>query len=148
MQADAPEPKVSYRALSASDYAGMMDLIVSDGGHADRDGQESPERIGAFLERNTNYCFAAVVGGSLIGIIMCGCDGRSARIYHLNVSPEWRRRGVAHALIGLAYGALRSEGVDVVDVIVFREDPGTEFWDAEGFRDRDDLSYRDFSLSD
>ena len=148
MQADAPGTKVGYRALSVSDYPEMMDLIVSDGGCADRDGQESLERVGTFLERNANYCFAAVAGDVLIGIIMCGCDGRSARIYHLNVSPEWRRRGVAHALIGLAYGALRAEGVDVVDVIVFREDPGAEFWDAEGFRDRDDLSYRDFSLSD
>ncbi len=140
------EAEPFYRTLSAEDYAGIRILLESDpAGLTDAD---SEDRVAAFIERNSPYCVGAVADGILVGMIMCGCDGRSARIYHLVVAPEWRRRGVAHALIGRAYDALRSEGIAVLDVIVFRESPGSEFWDSEGFRDRSDLAYRDFPMDD
>ena len=140
------ESELSYRMLTACDYPGIHALISADpAGVSECD---SEDRTVAFLSRNSRYCFGAVCNGELIGMIMCGCDGRSARIYHLNVAPAWRRQGVAHTLIGMAYDALRSEGIAVMDVVVFREAPETEFWESEGFRDRSDLSYRDFSLYD
>ena len=140
------EAGLTYRTLVADDYPGIRSLLVSDSPGISA--CDSEERTSAFLARNSSYCFAAVCGGKLVGMIMCGCDGRSARIYHLIVGAEWRRRGVAHTLIGLTYDALRSEGIAVMDVVVFREAPDTEFWESEGFRDRSDLAYRDFALYD
>ena len=140
------EAGLSYRTLAADDYPGIRSLLISD--PSGISGCDSEERTAAFLARNHSYCFAAVNEGNLVGMIMCGCDGRSARIYHLIVDSEWRRRGVAHTLIGLTYSALRSEGIAVMDVVVFREAPETEFWESEGFRDRSDLAYRDFALYD
>ena len=145
MQGAGDTSGLVFRPLSLSDYPGIRSLILSESPEGLSD-YDSEERIDAFLKRNRGFCFAAVSDKGIIGIIMCGCDGRSARIYHLIVDPFWRRKGVAHTLIGLSYDALKSEGIGVVDVLIFREDPGAEFWESEGFRDREDLSYRDFSL--
>lgn len=146
MEGAPADPEPVYRTLSPADYPGIRGLLLADS--PDLSESDSEERVSAFLDRNRDYCFGALVGDRLVGMIMCGCDGRSARIYHLIVVPEWRRRGVAHTLIGRAYGALKDEGIGVMDVIVFREAPGAEFWDSEGFRDRSDLAYRDFAIDD
>jgi len=132
---------VEYRALSVADYPRMCELWLSDGVEVDPR-YDTKDSVLSFLSRNRGYCFAAVSEDVVIGFIMVGCDGRSARVYHLVVDSDWRREGIAHELTIRSWSVLREEGIVGVDVIVFRQDPSNEFWESEGFRDRDELMFR------
>ena len=129
----------SIRPLSVSDYPSMCALWDADG-YRVRSLQDGERVTRSFLARNGAYCFGAVSDGELVGFIMVGCDGRSARVYHLVIRSEHRRLGVAHALTEAAWDVLKAEGV--CGVVVFREDPSVTFWESEGFKDRDDLSLK------
>jgi len=135
----ADSTEIIYRAVSISDYPAMVELLRAEGMVPSR--QDSAAAISSFLKRNSRYCFAADADGEMVGFILVGFDGRSARVYHLVVESSWRRRGVAHELTACTLEILRREDICGVDVIVFREDPASEFWESEGFRDRDDLAY-------
>ena len=137
--AGAGSTKIVYRAVTISDHPAMIGLLKDEGTVLSK--QDSASAVESFLKRNSRFCFAAEVMGTVVGFILVGFDGRSARVYHLVVESSWRRRGIAHELTTRAMAALREEDASGVDVIVFREDPASEFWESEGFRDRDDLAY-------
>lgn len=129
----------SIRPLTIDDYPAICTLWKAEG-YCSRSAQDTERGIRAFLARNADYCFAAVSEGEVVGFIMVGCDGRSARVYHLVVDSQWRRQGLAHDLTERAWDVLRAEGV--CGIIVFREDPSLTFWESEGFKDYDDLFLR------
>jgi ribosomal protein S18 acetylase RimI-like enzyme len=60
----------------------------------------------------------ALLDETLVGAVMAGYDGVRGWIYHLAVAPEWRRRGVATALVRAAEGALRKLGCPKVNLQV------------------------------
>jgi ribosomal protein S18 acetylase RimI-like enzyme len=60
----------------------------------------------------------AEVGGVLVGAVIAGYDGVRGWIYHLAVSPESRRRGVATALVRKAEEALAELGCPKVNLQV------------------------------
>ena len=64
-----------------------------------------------FARRLTdNACFIVEADGCLIGCIFCAKDGDALYIGRLAVVPEWRRRGVATALIEAAKAEARRIG--------------------------------------
>lgn len=106
--------------------------------------------IAAFLRRNPGLSFVAETDdGVLVGAILCGHDGRRGSLYHLAVAQAARGQGVGRALAEAALDALRGEGIKKASLVVFRNNEnGNAFWEAIGFRSRDDLCYRDRVLDE
>lgn len=137
------------RALTADDYEAAIRLWRETPGVGLRAYDDSREGVARFLARNPSTCFAAEAGGELVGTILCGHDGRRGAIYHLAVSEAHRRRGFGGDLVRAACGALRREGIAKANLVSYRENAaGNAFWDALGFRERLDLSYRDRDLTE
>ncbi len=136
----------SFRNADIKDYLTAHRLWMESGGIGVTSKEDSEESIARFLERNRQFCFSALDGDRLIGVVLCGSDGRSGRFYHLVVDPEYRRRGIGHTLVALSIEQLRKEGICGADAVIFRENPANEFWESEDFRDRTDLKYRDILL--
>ena len=69
------------------------------------------ETVADFAARLQSYTiFVASDAGTLIGCIFCTPDGDALYIGRLAVHPDWRRRGVASALVNAAKTEARRRG--------------------------------------
>ena len=110
---------------------------------------DSREGIAKYLERNPNTSFVAEENGVVAGVILCGHDGRRGYIQHMSVDPAYRRRGIAKRLVDRALAALKAEGIHKAALVAFKKnDGGNAFWEAQGFTLREDLNYRNLTLTE
>jgi len=77
----------------------------------------------------------AKVGGRIAGYAVACAENRNAEIASLAVHPDYRRRGVAHALMRHCLRALRSTGVRRVELMVRTGNTaGAQLYRSLGFR--------------
>lgn len=100
---------MKMRLLKISDYQSIYNLWENTSGMGLRSLDDSEAGIKRFLLRNPKTNFVAVVDEKIVGVIMAGNDGRRGYIYHLAVQNEYRRRGIASALVKECLMALRTE---------------------------------------
>ena len=86
----------TIRPMTIDDYQGVYDLWLATPGMGLNDRDDSPEGIAAYLARNPTTCFVAEKASDIVGVILCGHDGRRGFIYHLAVRPSARRPGIHH----------------------------------------------------
>ena len=138
---------MTIRPMTPADYDAVYALWMSCKNMGFNDLDDSREGIGRFLERNLATSFVAFDGERLAGVILAGHDGRRGYIYHMSVAEDFRRRGVATALLDRCLEALRAEGINKVALLVFRyNDAGNAFWEKQGFTERTDVAYRNREL--
>lgn len=112
---------------------------------------DSREGIERYLKRNPTTCFLAYDDnddGKIAGVILTGHDGRRAIIHHMCVHPDYRRQGIASALVQKAEDALMKEGITKIFGLVFKDnDAANAFWENQGYSLRTNLNYRNKSLN-
>ena len=141
--------EIKIRTMTLADYDDVYSLWLSCKGMGLNNLDDSKEGIARYLERNPETCFVALDEEKLIGVIMAGHDGRRGFIHHTAVSPEHRRRGIAKRLAETALNALKGLGINKVALLVFeRNKDGNKFWEKIGFTARDDVVYRNKTLTD
>ncbi len=99
--------------------------------------------LSRFIERNPDLCTVArSADGRLAGTLLCGWDGRRARLYHVCVHPDFRGRGIAQSMVSNVLRKLRSMGAVKCDLVCFQDNEiGNAFWGRVGWVRRDDLAY-------
>ena len=139
---------IEYRLMNIEDYEQAYDLwILCGNGLNNKD--DSREGIDRYLKRNPTTSFVAVCEEKVVGVILCGHDGRRGIIQHACVSPEYRRFGIGSKLVDLALEALKAEGINKVLLVAFKKNEGgNKFWESQGFTLREDLNYRNKALSE
>lgn len=140
---------MKMRLLKISDYQSIYNLWENTSGMGLRSLDDSEAGIKRFLLRNPKTNFVAVVDEKIVGVIMAGNDGRRGYIYPLAVQNEYRRRGIASALVKECLMALRTEEINKAALVVFSDNKsGNHFWKKLGFIERDDLVYRNLSINE
>jgi len=71
---------------------------------------DTEEEIRKKLERDPDLFLVADLGGSVVGAVLGGFDGRRGLVYHLAVSENCRDQGVGSALMAELEGRLRQKG--------------------------------------
>ena len=140
--------QITYRLMTIEDYRQAYDLWIECGnGLNNKD--DSKEGIEKYLKRNPNTSFVAVCEQKVVGVILCGHDGRRGIIQHACVSPDHRREGIGQKLVELSLNALKEEGITKVLLVAFKKNEGgNAFWESQGFTLREDLNYRNKALTD
>jgi len=130
------------RLMTIDDYDQVYALWSITEGMALRGNDDSEEGIAKFLKKNPHSNFVAVMDGEIVGVIMCGMDGRRAYIYHTVVRKDLRQRGIGKALLGMVYHAIEAEGIKKNGLLVMRDNEiGNTFWRMQGWTERTDLNY-------
>lgn len=131
-------------------YDQLHALWLSTPGMGLNDVDDSRDGIARFIARNLRTSFVATDNGfGVIGAIMCGHDGRRGYIYHTCVRADRQGEGIGRALVEAALDALKAEGIHKVALVVFdRNEKGNAFWEYMGFTVREDLVYRNRSLTE
>jgi ribosomal protein S18 acetylase RimI-like enzyme len=140
---------VKIRKFKITDYDNVYALWRRTANMGLNDIDDSREGIERYLKRNPHTSFVAELDGELVGVIMCGHDGRRGYIHHACVASELRHNAIGTRLVETALTALKGLGISKVALVVFeRNEGGNAFWEHMGFTARPDLVYRNKELVD
>jgi ribosomal protein S18 acetylase RimI-like enzyme len=133
------------RIMTLDDYERLIDLMRNTPGISLRDA-DSREATARYLERNPGMSFVAEIDGVLAGCVMCGHDGRRGYLQHLLVLPEYRRQGIANALVERCLTSLAQLGIRKCHLDVFKtNDSAARYWQGQGWQLRTDIDRYSFT---
>ena len=97
--------------------------------------------ITKFLERNPGMSYVAWDGDTMVGVALCGHDGRRGYIHHLMVRPDYRRHGIGRSLVGRCMYALTRIGIQKCHLFIYEDnEEGASFWESLGWTQRVELT--------
>jgi len=139
---------MEIRAMVIEDYENVYKLWTNTAGMGMRSLDDSQRGIDKFLKRNPTTNFVAIADGEIVGVILCGHDGRRGYIYHAAVDIPYRGRGIGTKLVEAVYEALEKEEITKVVLVVFKNNNiGNPFWKSIGWEERIDLNYYNKSIN-
>jgi len=120
---------VSIRRGRPEDIGQVLELWARAG--ASPTVTDTPEVLAQLLRSSQSILLLADVDGRLAGTVIGGWDGWRGNIYRLAVAPEYRRRGVASALMREVDAALLAMGARRITALVERDHRwAVGFWNA------------------
>jgi len=120
--------KIDTREFSITDYDAAVQVWQRVEGVEITEGDDR-KGIAAFLARNPGLSRVAIDGPAIVGVALCGDDGRRGHIYHLAVDPAFQGRGLVKRLLDECLDGLRRAGVQRVIIMVAGDNRrGSEFW--------------------
>ena len=135
----------SIRVMTLDDYDAVMEMMRSTPGISLRDA-DSRESTARYLARNPGMSFVAEAEGVLCGCVMCGHDGRRGYLQHLLVLPEYRRQGIANALVERCLSSLENLGIHKCHLDVFKTNlAAARCWQSQGWQLRTDIDRYSFT---
>ncbi len=127
--------KLKTREFSISDYDAALELWRRVEGLEIAEGDDK-ESVTYFLARNPGLSRVATDGSAVVGVALCGQDGRRGYIYHLAVDPAYQTRGLGKRLMDECLGGLRQAGLKRALILVAHDnEPGRKFWRRLGWEE-------------
>lgn len=127
--------KIEIREFSINDYDAVIELWQRVEGLEIAEGDDR-DGVAQFLARNPGLSRVATDGSAIVGVVLCGHDGRRAHIYHLAVDPAYQGRGLGKRLLDESLAGLRRTGVKRVIIMVADDNPsGRQFWKRSGYEE-------------
>ena len=126
---------IKTREFSISDYDAALELWKRVEGLEIAEGDDR-ESIAYFLARNPGLSRVATDGTAIVGVALCGHDGRRGYIYHLAVDPAYQSRGLGKCLMDESLDGLRQLGLKRALILVANDNPrGRKFWSRHGWEE-------------
>jgi ribosomal protein S18 acetylase RimI-like enzyme len=126
---------IEIREFSINDYDAAIELWQRVEGLEIAEGDDR-EGVAQFLARNPGLSRVASDGSAIVGVALCGHDGRRGHIYHLAVDPAYRGRGLGKRLLDESLADLRRIGIKRVIIMVADDNSsGREFWKRSGYEE-------------
>ncbi|MET1003846.1 MAG: GNAT family N-acetyltransferase [Acidimicrobiia bacterium] len=123
---------MELRSATSADVDAILAFWVRAG--AEPSTTDDAPSIEQLLSRSPDALVVATDGDTIAGSIVVGWDGWRGTMYRLAVAPEYRRSGIATALVAEAEGRLARQGARRLHLIVDREQFVAEaFWSAVGY---------------
>src|SRR5882724_2516461 len=127
--------KIKIREFSINDYDAAIELWQRVEGLEIAEGDDR-KGVAQFLARNPGLSRVATDGSAIVGVALCGHDGRRGHVYHLAVDPAYQGRGLGKRLLDESLADLRRTGVKRVIIMVADDNAsGRQFWKRSGFEE-------------
>jgi ribosomal protein S18 acetylase RimI-like enzyme len=127
--------KIDTREFSIADYDAAVEIWQRVEGVEVAEGDDR-KGVAAFLARNPGLSRVAIDGPAILGVALCGHDGRRGHIYHLAVDPAYQGRGLGKLLLNECLDGLRRGGLERAVILVASDNPrGREFWKRCGWEE-------------
>jgi len=104
--------------LTINDYEEMVRLWIKAKLPSKPKGRDGKEAIVTQMKANPEFFLGAFEDNRLIGTVIISCDLRKGWINRLAVDPDYRRRGIAKALIAESEKVLRKYGIRIFCVLI------------------------------
>ena len=119
---------IRTREFSIDDYDAAVELWKRVEGLEIAEGDDK-ESVARFLTRNPRLSRVAIDGSVIVGVSLCGHDGRRGHIYHLAVDPRYQGAGLGKRLVQECLSGLRDVGIQRAIILVANDNgAGREFW--------------------
>ena len=126
---------IDSREFSISDYDAAVKLWQRVEGLEIAEGDDR-DSVAQFLERNPGLSRVAINESVIVGVALCGDDGRRGHIYHLAIGPTYQGRGLGKRLLDECLEGLRRAGLKRVIIMVADDNArGREFWKRCGWEE-------------
>src|ERR1051326_4906415 len=126
---------IEIRQFKISDYEAALALWTKVEGIEIAEGDEK-EEVERFVKQNRDLSRVAEDSGGLVGVALCGEDGRRGYIYHLAVEPGYQQKGLARRLVTECLDGLRARGLKRALILVAADNPGAQaFWQRCGWEE-------------
>ncbi len=126
---------IQTREFSIDDYDTAADLWKRVEGIEIAEG-DTKEEVAEFISRSPGLSHVATDGAAIVGVALCGHDGRRGHIYHLAIDPAYQGRGLGRRLVDECLDGLRGAGLQRAIIMVANDNPrGREFWKRCGWEE-------------
>lgn len=115
------DEKIVIRVMAMEDFEQVHKLWMGIHGFGIRSIDDSKEGVERFLKRNPTTSMVAVAGGTIVGAILCGHDGRRGCLYHVCVREDYRKNGIGQQMVEKCLAALKEEHINKVNLIAFKK---------------------------
>ena len=123
------------RRAEPEDYGEIVEVWRASGLSVRLQGRESEEAFRRQLERFPDLYLVAIDGDRIVGVVLGSHDQRKGWINRLAVLPEYRRRGLASALMSACKAAIGALGIEIVAALVELDNTASHvFFEALGYR--------------
>ncbi|MCD6117865.1 GNAT family N-acetyltransferase [bacterium] len=133
---------IKIRKCTSEDYNIIIDIWEKAGLKFKPLGRDSREKMAAEMERGVGTFFIGEIDDKPAGCILATHDGRKGWINRVAVDPEYRRLGIATALIRHAEKHLENLGMEIITCLI--EDwnkSSMELFLSLGYVKHDDIIY-------
>ena len=126
---------INTREFRIEDYDAAVALWKRVEGVEIAEGDSKAE-IEQYILRNPDLSRVAEDGTAIVGVALCGHDGRRGHIYHLAIEPAYQRLGLGKRLVGECLSGLRRSGIKRAIIMVADDNAwGRSFWHRCGWED-------------
>jgi ribosomal protein S18 acetylase RimI-like enzyme len=109
---------MEIRRLTIDDYPAIVQLWSKAGLPFKSRGRDSREAIASQMDASPDFFLGAFQDDHLVGVAILSCDKRKGWINRLAIEPDFRRRGVAKALVAESEKTLGKCGVRIFCVLI------------------------------
>jgi ribosomal protein S18 acetylase RimI-like enzyme len=133
------------KLLRIEDYEDMIESWNRAGLTIKVKGRESRESIKRELKfggASFIGAFDGSKGAKQVGLVIANYDGRRGWINRIAVLPEYRRRGIASALINEAEEFLKQKGAKIIAALIVKSNtPSRKLFEKHGFSTNEEIAY-------